>query len=139
MLISGNILENNWTSAQVGYAILLKPGPENIKTVAITTDITITNNIVRHSTGGINILGRNSTGGAVSNVTFAIICSTIWERTGDPRSACSPSSLVETPIIIENNTATQPNLNTALTFDGTDPANNFVMRSNIASPWQLRR
>lgn len=132
VLISGNILENNWTSAQVGYAILLKPGPENIKTVAITTDITITNNIVRHSAGGVNILGRNTTGGAVENV---IIRNNLFDDLGaNWGSSLSLFSIIAggNAVIIENNTATATKLNTALTFDGTDPANNFVMRSNIA-------
>ena len=36
-------------------------------------------------------------------------------------------------IVIENNTAIATTLNTALTFDSTYAANNFVMRSNIVA------
>jgi hypothetical protein len=131
VFISGNILENNWTSAQVGYAILLKPGAENVKTIAITADVTITNNIVRHSAGGINILGQNTTGGSVTNV---IIRNNMFDDLGSNWGS-SPSlySIIAggNGIVIENNTAIATTLNTALTFDGTNPANNFVMRSNI--------
>ena len=131
VLISGNILENNWTSLQVGYAILLKPGAENVKTIAITSDVTITNNIVRHSAGGINILGHNTTGGSVTNV---IIRNNLFDDLGANWGG-SPSlfSIIAggNGIIIENNTAISTTLNTALTFDGTYTASNFVMRSNI--------
>jgi hypothetical protein len=133
VLISGNILENNWTSAQVGYAILVKPGTENVKTAAITTDVTITNNIVRHSTGGINILGRNSTGGFVSNVSVRNnLFDDLGANWGTPPSLFSIIAGGD-GIVIENNTAIATTLNTALTFDSTYAANNFVMRSNIVA------
>jgi hypothetical protein len=133
VLISGNILEYNWGSSQVGYAILLKPGTENVKTIAITADVTITNNIVRHSAGGINILGRNSTGGSVTNV---IIRNNLFDDLG--ANWGNPPSLFSilaggNGIVIENNTAISTTLNTALTFDGAYAANNFVMRSNIVA------
>ena len=132
VLIYGNILENNWLSQQVGYAILLKPGSENIKTPAITADVTITNNIVRHSAGGINILGRNNTGGYVANV---VIRNNLFEDIGTNwGSALSLFSILSggNGIVIVNNTATPSTLNTLLLFDGS-PATNFMMRSNIAS------
>ena len=134
VLIFGNILENNWLSQQVGYAILLKPGSENIKTPAITADVTITNNIVRHSAGGINILGRNNTGGYVANV---VIRNNLFEDIGTNwGSALSLFSILSggNGIVIANNTATPSTLNTLLQFDGSAyPATNFMMRSNIVS------
>ena len=133
VLISGNILENNWLSQQVGYAIVVKPGTENVRTAAITTDITIANNIVRHSAGGINILGRNSTGGYVANVSIRNnLFDDIGTNWGSPLSLFSILA-GGNGIVIENNTATPSILNTLLMFDGADPANNFVMRSNIGS------
>ena len=133
VLISGNILENNWNSAQVGYALLVKPGAENIKTIAITSNVKITNNIIRHSAGGVNILGRNTTGGSVANV---IISNNLFEDLGSSWGASiSLFSIVSggSDIVIENNTATSTTLNSALTFDGTDPVNDLVMRSNIVA------
>ena len=58
--IDGNLLENNWTDAQNGYAVLFTPrnsdGGANWTKVE---NVKFINNIVRHSPGGINILGRD--------------------------------------------------------------------------------
>ena len=133
VMISGNIIENNWSSGQAGYAIVLKPGAENVRTRAITTNVTMTNNIIRHATGGVNILSRNTTGGYVSNV---IIRNNLFEDLGEKWG--HPVSLFTilsggSGFTFENNTLTSETLRTVLTFDGAYPANNLVMRSNILS------
>lgn len=53
--IDSNILENNWLANQVGYAILAQNADT---TWAGITDLTITNNIIRHSRNAINLCGR---------------------------------------------------------------------------------
>jgi hypothetical protein len=55
-LVEGNIFENNWADAQVGFAILFQAveGPD-----AKISDITFRYNIVRYSPGGINCCGRH--------------------------------------------------------------------------------
>jgi hypothetical protein len=130
VLISGNIIENNWLSLQIGYAIVIKPGSENIKTPAITSDITISNNIVRHAAGGINVVGNNTTGGYVRTLS---IRNNLFDDLGTNwGSALSLFTLQAgvTGIIIENNTAMRTTLNTALQFDGA-PASSCLIRSNI--------
>jgi hypothetical protein len=56
--VDGNLFENNWSDAQVGFAILFTvraSGPRaNWSTIE---DVTFENNLVRHVAGGINILG----------------------------------------------------------------------------------
>lgn len=74
ILIDGNIIENNWAHAQSGMAL-------NIKTVnqdgtmpwAETKNVTITNNIIRHSAIGVTLSGRDNNGpsGTTSNVYIA--------------------------------------------------------------------
>jgi len=60
VLVEGNVLENNWTHAQNGFAILFtvrnQDGGAPWSTVE---DVTFVNNIVRHVGGGVNILGRD--------------------------------------------------------------------------------
>ena len=63
--IDGNIFENNWLDAQNGFAILLTPrvqtGPSGrIMDHNAVRDITFTNNIVRHSGSGVNILSSDN-------------------------------------------------------------------------------
>jgi hypothetical protein len=67
VLFEGNVLENHWIDAQVGFAILLmatnQDGGAPWSTVQ---DITIQNNIVKASTGGVNISSRwAANGGSV--------------------------------------------------------------------------
>ena len=62
ILIDGNIFENNWVAQQNGMAIFLTPRGESGQTPwAVVQDVTITNNIVRHSAGGISISGYDDT------------------------------------------------------------------------------
>jgi hypothetical protein len=59
VLIEGNIFENNWLDAQTGYAISFKTSNQDGDSPwSVTEDVTFTNNIVRDSGAGINILGK---------------------------------------------------------------------------------
>lgn len=58
VLIDGNIFENNWTMAQNGFAILFTVRNQDGKAPwSVVQDVTFTNNIVRRTGSGINILG----------------------------------------------------------------------------------
>jgi hypothetical protein len=60
VFIDGNLFEHNWHDSQVGYAILFKSANSSGRaTWSVTEDVTFTNNIVRHTAAGINILGRD--------------------------------------------------------------------------------
>jgi PKD repeat protein len=60
VLIDGNIFEHNWMDAQNGTAILFTPrNQEGTASWSAVQDITFTNNIVRHTAAGINLLGRD--------------------------------------------------------------------------------
>ena len=54
--IDGNILENNWVSAQNGFAILFTPRSDQGEW-PVVEDIAVTNNIIRHTPGVFNIDG----------------------------------------------------------------------------------
>lgn len=61
VLVDGNLFENNWADAQTGYAILFtvrSQGPKAPWTVV--EDVLFTNNVVRHTSAAVNILGRDS-------------------------------------------------------------------------------
>jgi hypothetical protein len=58
LLIDGNIFENNWVSAQNGSAIVFTPrNQDGTAPWSRVQDVTFTNNIVRHTSTGILLLG----------------------------------------------------------------------------------
>jgi len=50
----GNVFENIWLADQKGFAIQFTPSPGSV-----VEDVTFVNNIVRHASAGINMLGRD--------------------------------------------------------------------------------
>lgn len=61
VLIDSNVFENNWVDAQNGFAILFTPrNDEGTAPWSLVEDVTFTNNVVRHSAGGVNIHGRDN-------------------------------------------------------------------------------
>ncbi|MBI3652057.1 MAG: hypothetical protein HY231_13635 [Acidobacteria bacterium] len=61
VLVEGNIFENNWVDAQSGLSILFTPrNQEGTAPWSAVEDVTFTNNIVRHVSGGVNILGLDN-------------------------------------------------------------------------------
>jgi hypothetical protein len=60
VLVEGNIFENNWLHAQVGFAILFTVRNENgTAPWSVVEDVTFTHNIVRHTASAVNILGKD--------------------------------------------------------------------------------
>lgn len=61
VLIEGNIFQNNWSMAQNGYGILFTVrNQDGASPWSVVQDVTFTNNIVRSSGGGVNILGMDT-------------------------------------------------------------------------------
>jgi hypothetical protein len=58
VLVEGNLFENNWLSAQVGYAVLFTVRASGSRADWSTVeDVTFQNNLIRHVAAGINIHG----------------------------------------------------------------------------------
>jgi regulation of enolase protein 1 (concanavalin A-like superfamily) len=58
--IDGNLFENNWAGFQNGYAILFTPKNQNHTAPwTVVKDVVFSNNVLRHSSMGINISGRD--------------------------------------------------------------------------------
>ena len=76
ILVDSNVFENNWMGAdQGGWAILLTPRVDSDSNGTYMTqntarDITFTNNIVRHATGGVQIFSEDP--GAPTNELSAL-------------------------------------------------------------------
>ena len=62
VLIEGNLLENCWSAAQPGYAVLFTVRNSGGRAPwAIIENVMFRNNAVKHSAGGVNILGIDNT------------------------------------------------------------------------------
>jgi hypothetical protein len=62
VVIEGNLIENTWVAAQTGYAVLFTVRNSGGRAPwAIIENVTFRHNLVRHASGGINILGIDST------------------------------------------------------------------------------
>lgn len=60
VIIDGNIFENNWGDAQVGYAILFTVrNQDGTVPWSVVRDVQLTNNIIRHSASAIQLLGTD--------------------------------------------------------------------------------
>ncbi len=60
--IDGNIFEHSWAASQKGYAILFKSLNQNgTAPWAVVRDVSLTNNIIRHVAGAVDILGTDYT------------------------------------------------------------------------------
>jgi len=56
--VTGNVFENCWADAQVGFAILVKSNNQDeTNPWAVTEDLEFTNNIIKNAENGLNILG----------------------------------------------------------------------------------
>ncbi|MGH9841331.1 MAG: hypothetical protein ACREEM_21465 [Blastocatellia bacterium] len=134
MLVEGNIFENNWVEAQNGFAILFTVRNQNGKAPwSAVQDVTFINNIVRHTTGAINLSGSDDL--QLSTRTRRIkISNNLFDDVGGTRWGNARGSLLQIisgPIDIkfEHNTAFQTgNVGSA---DVLPPGENFVFRDNL--------
>jgi len=61
ILVDGNIFENIWAAAQVGFAIQLTPrNDEGTAPWSVVQDVTFSHNIVRRAGNGVNVLGHDN-------------------------------------------------------------------------------
>ena len=61
VLVEGNVFENNWVAGQPGFAILFTPRNQSgTAPWVVVQDATFRYNIVRHTAGGVNILGTDN-------------------------------------------------------------------------------
>ncbi|HEX5736714.1 MAG TPA: PKD domain-containing protein [Blastocatellia bacterium] len=132
VLVDGNVFENCWLDAQVGFAIQLTVrNQDGTAPWSVVQDVTFTNNIVRHSAAGINFLGRDDLFPSgptqrvkVRNNLFVDIGGARWGGNGRLFQLLSGTIHVQ----IDHNTAFQTN--NIVTADGA-PHTGFVYTNNL--------
>ena len=93
VLIDGNIFENSWAASQKGYGILLTPrNQDGSAPWSVVRDITISNNIIRHVAGAIDILGEDYDQPSQHTARVAIRNNLVFDIAG--RGVASTSSLI---------------------------------------------
>jgi hypothetical protein len=133
VFIAGNVFEQNWGSAQSGFAILLTPRNQNGGAPwSAVQDVTLTNNVVRNVGSGINILGsddghpsQQTRGVAIRNNLFTGIDGARWNSDGIFLQVLSGAS----DVVVEHATVQQTG--NIISADGA-PTRGFVFRDNIA-------
>lgn len=131
--LDGNIFENVWEDQQSGFAILLALMTESGAVPwTVDQDITITNNIVRHASSGINISGCDSNGICggrritIRNNLFEDINSVAWGGYGRLFQVLNKAESVS----ITHNTGFQSS--SVVFSDGLVPNTGFVFENNLA-------
>jgi hypothetical protein len=139
VLLEGNVIENVWADAQVGYAILFKSSNQDGGCSWCTTsDITFRYNRIRNVAAVFNIAARPEFYPAVPAARF-----TIHDNVSDnvnvgqfngPGIGLQVLGDVQ-DIIFAHNTTIAPTGNSTTMFDG-NPNTRFVMHSNVVSSGQ---
>ena len=133
--ITGNTIEYSWAAAQAGYAILLTPRNQSGGCPwCEVSDVTFENNIVRHASGGVSILGTDNNHPSkqthtvvVRSNVFSGLDNKLWGGngyflliTGGPRD-----------VTIDRNTIVQDHGAGIVQVEGP-PVAGFVFTNNIA-------
>ncbi|MGB9178648.1 MAG: hypothetical protein WCB68_05315 [Pyrinomonadaceae bacterium] len=138
MVIDGNVFEYCWPDAQAGFAIQLTVRNQDGKSPWSTIrDIEFTNNIVRHVSSAINILGFDSTEGyasqqmqrvRIANNLFDDVSASKWGGDGIFLQVTTAANLT-----VDHNTVihTGTDVNAFATVNNLGPSPNFVMTNNV--------
>lgn len=135
VMVEGNILENSWVDAQVGYAVLFTVrGEGGAAPWATVEDVQFTNNIVRHAAAGMQILGRDCANNVCSTTKRITVRNNLFDDINSTRwNGGYGALLVITEgadrVTFDHNTVFQNG--NVLVADGAANTN-FVFTNNIA-------
>lgn len=152
VIVDGNVMENNWLAAQSGYAVLFTPRNQGgTAPWSVVQHVTFTNNVVRHVSSAVNILGTDNLAPSqttndivVRNNLFADVSGAAYGGSGrfllvtggfdvtidhntvvqDGSSAIYAYGSATTGFVFTNNIV--PDNSWAFIGDGTGPGNNTV-------------
>jgi hypothetical protein len=138
VLVEGNLMENVWREAQVGYAILLTPRNQDGKAPWVTVeDVTIRRNVVRHAGGGVSITGEDNNFPSGSTRRVKIVDNLFYDidtKTWGGTGAFIQIGNGPADITVEHNTVSQSG-NIIMAFGGTKqaptPIPGLVFRDNL--------
>src|SRR5919106_5989546 len=135
VLIYGNVLENTWPHAQIGYAVLFTVRNQDAAaTWSTVEDVTFTNNIVRRAAHGVSIMGYDNNYPSQQTKRI-LIQNNLFQDIGTSPFGQGPARMFgiqggPRDIVIKNNTAFH---NGYITAAGGGPTYGFVFQNNIVS------
>jgi hypothetical protein len=135
VIIEGNILENVWQAGQYGYAIVLTPRNQyGTASWVRLRDITITNNVVRHASGAIQLAGydvnsptQQTRGVTIRNNLFYDINPGTWG--GSAKVFLIGDAPAD--VVIDHNTIIHTNTSVVYAY-GSQTIAGFVYTNNIS-------
>ena len=139
VLFEGNVIENHWSDAQVGFAILFQAvSQDNHAPWSKVWDVTLRNNIIKNSTSGFNLLSRFSNAGIVPTepTRRILVRNNLFVNVGrDPISGASGRMLQlmgdhEDVSVVQNTFVGVGEANNALMFDGA-PNKRMTLFNNV--------
>ena len=137
LVFENNVLENNWIESQVGWAIMMWSGNQNGGSpTSAVQDILIQNNIIRNSTGGINIAGSYPGTAPEAILARVAIRNNLFQNVGtDPINGATGRFMQLTQeagdvSVVGNTFSGSRTTGAAIFFDGT-PVRRFDMRQNL--------
>ncbi len=138
VVIERNVFEDNWQAAQPGYAILFTPRNQDGRAPwAAVQDVTFRENVLRHVSGAINILGHDSPNTSQQTRNITISGNLIYDVSGQTWGGSGNFLQIgdgPANIVIEHNTALQTGaIITVYGGSVSAPARipGFVFRSNL--------
>lgn len=132
VVIDSNLLAFNWVDSQNGFAVLFTVRNQDGKAPwSAVTDVTFTNNIVMHASGGINVLGTDD----INHSAFAeriVIRNNLFQDIGGQWTNGRLFQVINgaRDVTIDHNTSFQTE--TVLFGGDTTPNTNFVFTNNVA-------
>jgi Putative Ig domain/Bacterial Ig domain len=131
--VDHNLMENNWSAAQNGFAVLFTPRNQyGGCTWCVVRDVVFEYNVVRHVAGGINLLGEDylqptqrTTNIVIRHNEFSDV-SKAWGGSGYFMTISDQPEHVT----VDHNTIVSPNGGGVITAAG-GPISNFVFTNNV--------
>ena len=138
VLFEGNVIENHWADAQVGFAILFQTvSQDNHAPWSKVHDVTVRNNIIKNSTSGLNILSRFNNAGVLPDEPMKriLVRNNLFLHVGkDPVSGAGGRMLQlmsdHEDVTVIQNTFFGAHANNAVMFDGA-PSKRLMMFNNL--------
>lgn len=141
VIIDGNVLENCWADAQIGYAVLFTVRGEDGKNPWNTLEnVSFTNNTIKNVAGGFQLLGNDYGGASVQSKGLRIANNVIGIGSGLGFNGRLLLVQQYDGLLFENNESNPPQ--TFMVLTGSDsagviqPSKGLIYRNNLVSHGQ---
>ncbi len=133
--IDGNIIENVWVAGQYGYALVLTPRNQSGGAPWVRVrDVTITNNVIRHASGVLQLSGRDSLNTSQQTQRITLRNNLLYDINPQKWGGLAKVFLMgEGPagVVIDRNTVIHTNSSVVYPY-GTQDVTGFVYTNNIS-------